>query len=278
MLAVYKYWSVTPTQESSLSSDSLKDILSDSSSPYQIATAMAAEQSLTKYGAGEAQTDSTTTQPKIIVVENPVQMEAYNALYREHQRFRQQIVQMNITAFNNHQSYQQLIIQFNKVRNDLAYANQSVADLQNDLDQERSIVEFGKEQMEMASRALQQEIASRLGAEDGHREESKKVQLLVAIVTRLKLITAKDLGSMLNDEVDIKAVLDNPQTASADNNDLDEHLRQTTFALQCYKNLTGQLKGHNERLLQMIEERDAEMHALRADFGQAYSEGEDTPK
>ena len=246
--------------------------------PIHKARAMAAQQSLTKYNAGEAQANVTTPGSNILVTEEQVQTEAWNALYREHQRFRHQIVQMNATAFNNNRAYQQLIHQFNKARNDLAHSHQTTAVLQADLDQQRAIVDFGKRQMEMATNALQQEMESRLRAQDGHREETKNVQTLVAMITRLTHITTEELEMILGDEVDVYAILNDPQIAVDGPADQDGQLRQISFTLQCYKDRTSQLRGQNERLFQMVEEKEAELKTLKADFDQDNSEDENTPE
>ena len=239
---------------------------------------MAAQQSLIKYNADEAQTDVTTLEPNMPVTEEQLQTEAWKALYREHQSFRHQIGQMNATAFNNNRAYHQLIHQFNRVRNDLAQAHQTTALLQADLDQQKAIVDFGKDQMEMASNALQQEIECRLRAEDGHREETKNVRTLVAILTRLTSITMEELEMILGGEIDVYAILNDPQLAEDRAADHDGQLRQISFTLQCYKDRASQLRGHNERLVQMVEESEAELKTLKVDFGQEYSEDENTPE
>ena len=237
---------------------------------------MAAEQSLTKYNAVEAQACATTPGSNMVVTEEQLQTEAWNALYREHQRFRHQIVQMNANAFNNNRAYQQLVLQFNQVRNDLAHSHQTTAVLQTDLDQQRSMVDFGKRQMEMASNALQQEMESRLRAEDGHREETKNVQTLVAMITRLTPITMEELEMILGEEIDVHAILNDPQVAADRAADHDDQLRQISFTLQCYKDRTSQLRGHNEQLCRMVGEKEAELNTLKVEYGQEYSEDEDT--
>ncbi|KAL8795918.1 MAG: hypothetical protein Q9195_001662 [Heterodermia aff. obscurata] len=181
---------------------------------------------------------------------------------------------MNVNVFNNNRAYQQLVLQFNHVRNELAHSHQATVVLQADLDQQRSIVKFEKRQMKMTSNAFQQKMEFRLRAEDDHRKKIKNVQTLITMITRLTSITTKKLEMILEKEIDVHAILNDSQIVADRADDHDDQLRQVSFTLQCYKNRTSQLRGHNQQLCQMIEEKEAELNTLKVEFGEVYSEDE----
>ena len=84
----------------------------------------------------------------------------------------------------------------------------------------------------------------------------------------------KKLEMIFDGEIDVYAILNDSQLIEDRAVDHDEQLRQIFFTLQCYKNRASQLREHNERLVQMIEENETELKTLKVDFDQEYSENE----
>ena len=235
---------------------------------------MIVEQSLTKYVAEKTQNNMSSSQSIVIIVENSIQMKIWNALFREHQRFRQQILQLNIIEFNNHRTYQQFVIQFNKFRNDLIWANQDLAILQRDFDQKKIIIDFEKQQLNMTNNALQQKIKSRIRTKKCLRMKNVKVQMLFVIVIRFNIITTKNLEFILSDEIDVNIIFNDFVIHFNDIFDSKVLIQQITFTFLCYKDLINHLKEQNEHLIQMIEKKNVEMKIFKIDFDQNYNEDE----
>lgn len=237
---------------------------------------MIVEQFLTKYVVEKNQNIMTQFQSIVIIVENQIQMKIWNVFYREYQRFRQQIVQLNIIVFNNYRAYQQFIIQFNKFRNDLIRANQNLVVLQKNLDQKKVIMNFEKQQLNMTNNALQQEIKNRLQTKKCRRKKQMKIQIFVVIVTRFDIITTKNFEFILKNKIDVNVVFNDFVIHVNDVIDLKTLFRQIIFTFQCYKNLIDQLKKQNEHLFHAIEKKKIEMKTLKVNFDQKYNENENT--
>lgn len=143
-----------------------------------------------------------------------------------------------------------------------------------DFDQQQTLVEFEKDQMEIAIHAFQQEIKSRLQAESDHRTEIKSVRTLIIIITRFIFISMQKIEMIFDEEIDVYVILNDLQLTVDCVVDYNEQLRQIVFTLQCYKNRINQLKKDKQRLLQIIKENQTELRTLKVEFDQNYSENE----
>ena len=233
---------------------------------------MANEQSLIRLDDSDASTDHSLPTSRNAVVVEAFQIEAWNALYREHQRFRAQIGQLTTNTNQFQRAYHQLIINFNIVRNNLDRANKALAGMEQERANDREVIAEGGQQLDEAYNALNMEMDSRIQAEKSLRQEVKKGCMLLAIITRLEIMTPQDVDNIFEDDVDVHAILDGLTPAPDGQADRKAEMLQTSFALKCYKDLLGQHKRQNEELLKMVKSKETELDELKAHAGYVSSD------
>ena len=236
---------------------------------------MADERALTRYESTSSPESLATPPPNYVLIE-AAHLESWNALYREHQRFRQQITQMQAVTYNNHKihqnllaQHQQLVTQYNTAQAALRSSHQVIQESRAQLDQEQAAVAYGKQAMDHATYALQQ-------ADEQSQHQLKKEKTLIAIITKLNIVPAEDLNVILENGVDVTAIFNSPSPGNSGSNP-EAALIQTSFTLDCYKGLLEHKQGEIAQLKDWLNASNLENEELRAEFvGHCFSGSEDS--
>ena len=233
---------------------------------------MADERALTRYESTPTPENSATPLPDYMLIEAS-RLESWNALYREHQRFKQQIAQMQAVTCNNHNihqhllaQHQHLLVQHTTAQAALRSSHQVIQETRAELDHEQVAVAYGRQTLDNMTYALQEK-------DEQLQHQLKKEKSLIAIITKLNVVPAEDLEVIIENEVDVNAIFDIPRSGNS-GSDPEAALMQTSFTLDCYKDLLDRKQGEIEKLRDWLNASNLDNAQLRAEVGQFYSGSE----